>query len=270
MFVTNAYYVYINSRERISGSDENFTYNIQFPEGHDFTHVVVLNVLIPKSYYLIQTGGVENIFTLDENGVSVDIAVPIGSYLLNAFKTTIGALLTAASPNSLTYTLTYPALSGADTGKWTYTQNNVAIQSTIICNEHLFEPLGFLSGSTNAFTGTTLVSTCVIKLQSEDRLLIHSNICNNGKDDILISINSTTSINYSSIAWDNPAPEYYAHLLTSKNNNTYSFTLTDENGELIQLNGLNMNLTLLFYKKDPIFDQLRNLMKMIIEKPNNQ
>lgn len=268
MFITNPYYVYINSRDRDDGTDENFTYNIQFPDGWDFTHVVVLNVLIPKSYYLIQLGPAENIFYLDENGTTVTVSVPIGSYLLTAFKTTIGALLTAASPNGLTYVLSYPALSGADTGKWTYTQNNGAIQSTIIVNEHLFEPLGFSSGSTNLFTGTTLISTCVIKLQSEDRLLIHSNIANNpGQDDVLISINSTTSINYSSIAWDNPAPEYYSHLLSSKHNNTYSFSLTDENQELIQLNGLNLNMTLLFYKKDPIFDQMRAFMKYLVSKP---
>ena len=128
-------------------------------------------------------------------------------------------------------------------------------------------PLGFLSGSTNVFNGTTLVSTCVIKLQSEDRLLIHSNIAQNpGMDDILVSINSTTSINYSSIAWDCPAPEFYSHRLSSQNNNVYSFSLTDENGELIQLNGLNLNLTLLLYKKDAIFDQLRSLMKMLVSK----
>lgn len=266
MFVTNPYYVYINSRERISGTDENFTYNIQFPEGQDFTHVVILNVLIPKSFYLVQDGPLENIFQLDEGGVRVTVIVPIGSYLLSAFKTTVSNLLTAASPHGLIYTLTYPSLSGPDTGKWTYTQNNGAIVSSIITNAHFFEPLGFRSNSTNVFSGTTLVSTCVIKLQSEDRLLIHSNICSNGRDDILVSINSTTSINYSSIAWECPAPEYYGHALSSQNNNTYSFSLTDEDGELIQLNGLNLNLTLLLYKKDPIFEQMRNFMKMLVTK----
>ncbi len=265
MSVTNPHYVYVNSRNRIQGTDENFTYNINFPDGLEFTHVVCLNVLIPKSYYLIQAGGVENILFLKENATTVTVSVPIGSYLLNSFRTTIGTLLTAASPNGLTYTLTYPALSGADTGKWTYTQTNGAIQSSIIVNEHFFEPLGFSSGSTNLFTGTTLVSTCVIKLQSEDRLLIHSNIAANPTvDDVLISINSTTSINYSSIAWDNPAPEFYSHLLSSQRNNVYSFSLTDENGELIQLNGLNMNLTLLLYRKDPIFDQIRSFMRYVL------
>lgn len=270
MFVTNPYYVYINSRDRISGTDENFTYSIQFPDGFDFTHVVCLNALIPKSYYLIQTGALENIFQLKENNTTVTVTIPIGSYLLSAFKTTVGTLLTNASPNGLTYTITYPALSGADTGKWTYTQTNGAIVSSIICNKHLFEPLGFLSGSTNVFSGTTLISTCVIKLQSEDRLLIHSNIAANpGKDDILVSINSTTSINYSSINYECPTPEFYSHLLSSKNNNTYNFSLTDEDGELIQLNGLNLNITLLLYKKDPIYEQMRNFIKMIVHKPSS-
>ena len=85
-------------------------------------------------------------------------------------------------------------------------------------------------------------------------------------DDVLVSINSTSSINYSSINYICPAPEFYSRILSSKNNNTYSFTLTDEDGELIQLNGLNLNFTLLFYKKDPIFDQIRNFMKMIVMK----
>lgn len=267
MFVLNPHYVYINSRDRLAGTDENFTYNIQFPDELEFTHVVCLNVLIPKSYYLIQTGEFENIFQLRENNTTVTITVPIGSYLLNAFKKTIEDLLTANSPNSLTYKLTYPNLNGPDTGKWTYTQNNGSIVSSIIVNEHFFEPFGFFARSTNTFTGTTLVSTCVIKLQSEDRLLLHSNVAANPSiDDVLISINSTTSINYSSIAWECPAPEFYSHILSSKNNNVYTFTLTDENGELIQLNGLNMNITLLFYKKDPIFDQLRSFMKMALLK----
>ena len=266
-FVQNPHYVYVNSRDRIAGTDENFTYNIQFPEGLDFTHDVCLNALIPKSYYLIQNGPLENIFQLKEDNTTVTVIVPIGSYLLSTFKTVIGTLLSTASPNGLTYTLTYPASSGPDTGKWTYTQTNAAIVSSIICNENLFEPLGFLSNSTNVFSGTTIVSTCVIKLQSEDRLLLHSNIAMNpGIDDVLVSINSTTSINYSSINYECPAPEFYSHLLSSKNNNTYSFSLSDENDELIQLNGLNLNITLLLFKKDPIFDQIRSFMKMILIK----
>ena len=118
----------------------------------------------------------------------------------------------------------------------------------LIFNEHLF---GFFANSTNTFIGTPIISTCVIKLQSEDRLLLHSSICANPtRDDVLVSINSTTSINYSSTSWECPALIYYSHMLASPNNGVYRFTLTDENSELIQLNGLNVNLTLLLYEQD--------------------
>ncbi len=267
MLVNNPYYVYINSRDRASGDDSKFTYNINFPDDkNDFTHVVCLNVLIPKSFYLIQAESQEREFILSENGVEVTITVPTGNYLLLAFKTTIASLLTTASPNGLTYTLTYPSLNGPDTGKWTYTQNNGLIQSIIICNAHLFEPLGFTRSSINAFTGTTLISTAVIKLQSEDRLLIKSNLVNNGRDDILVSINSITNVNFSSIAWECPSPEFWAHKLNSEKLNNISISLTDEDGEQINLNNLNLNLTLLFYRADPIYQNIRDFMKFVLQR----
>ena len=96
MSVLNPYYVFINSRDRENGTDENFTYNIAFPTGYEYDRVVVLNCLIPKSYYLIQ-GGIEGSFKLKENATTITINVPVGSYLLSAFRTTIGTLLSNAS-----------------------------------------------------------------------------------------------------------------------------------------------------------------------------
>jgi len=97
--ILNPYFVYINSRDRISGTDENFTFNIQFPEGSTFDRVVCLNCLIPKSYYLVQDSPEERLFILQEDDTSVSIIVPVGSYLLSAFN----ELLTINSPNGLTY-----------------------------------------------------------------------------------------------------------------------------------------------------------------------
>ncbi len=230
------------SNDPIGKLNEEFTYNINFPDDkNDFTHVVCLNVLIPKSFYLIQAESQEREFILSENGVEVTITVPTGNYLLLAFKTTIASLLTTASPNGL-------------------------IQSIIICNAHLFEPLGFTRSSINAFTGTTLISTAVIKLQSEDRLLIKSNLVNNGRDDILVSINSITNVNFSSIAWECPSPEFWAHKLNSEKLNNISISLTDEDGEQINLNNLNLNLTLLFYRADPIYQNIRDFMKFVLQR----
>ncbi len=265
MLINNPFYVFVNSRDRKSGNDSDFTFDVSFPSGMEFTHVVCLNALIPKSYYLIQDDAKEHTFELMEDDTTVKIVVPVGSYLLTAFKTVVGDLLTSNSPNGLVYNLSYPSIAGPDTGKWTYTQTNSAIQSTLTFNDHLFEPFGFYKNSTNMFNGTTLVSTCVIKLQSEDRLLLHSDIVDNlGKDDVLVSINSTSSINYSSINYLCPAPEFYTRTLNSNTQNTCRFSLTDEQNEPLNLNGLNLNFTLLFYKKDDIFEKIKAFLKMAV------
>lgn len=48
-------------------------------------------LLIPKSHYL---SPFENKFQLREDNTTVEITVPVGSYLLSAFKSVISALLT--------------------------------------------------------------------------------------------------------------------------------------------------------------------------------
>jgi hypothetical protein len=146
---TPNYFVYVDSRKRTGGTDSNFTYTMNFPPDIIYDRVTVVDLLCPKSYYLIQEG--YNTFQLQEGNVTVTIQVPIGCYLLNAFKSQISSLLTSNSPNEWIYTLTYPASTGADTGMWTYTVSGNFSQPSLIFNNQLFEPFGFLSGSTNLF-----------------------------------------------------------------------------------------------------------------------
>lgn len=266
MDVLNAYMVYVDSRRRVSGSDANFTYNIAFPPDHNFDRVTCLNALIPKSYYLIQAG--YNTFQLKEISTTVTISIPLGCYMLTAWESTIGNLLTTNSPNGWIYSVTYPSSSAADTGKLTYAvTGNAGSQPSLIFDSVLFEPFGFSASSTNVFSSDSLTSTTVIKLQSEDRLLIRSNMVNNPNvDDVLVSINAATNVNYSSINYINFYPEFNAKVLSSKSNNTYSFSLTNESGIVLDLNGLNLNLTLVFYKKDDVFQKIKDFMKMIVLK----
>lgn len=263
--INNPYYVYVNSRNRLDGTDSDFSYNVKFPPGLDVDHVTVLNALIPKSYYLIQLG--HNTFDLQEGNSIVTIPIPVGNYLLNAFRLTLQGLLNNYSPNGWTYAVTYPSSSGADTGKYTYSVIGFSSPPAIIVQDHVFEPLGFSQNTVNTFNNIgVLESANVLKLQSEDRLLIHSNIVNNpGFDDILVSINAATNVNFSSISYVNYAPEYNAKLL-NKNLNTYRFTILNEDGRILALNGLNMNITLLFYKRDIALQQIRDFIKVITEK----
>src|ERR1700677_4640968 len=105
----NHYKVYIDSRKRTSGTDSNFSYVVQFPADKKFTHVTCLDCLIPKSYYLVQAG--YNTFQLQEGATIVTVDVPIGCYTLVSWMNQLTSLLTANSPNSYTYTVTYPGLN---------------------------------------------------------------------------------------------------------------------------------------------------------------
>lgn len=264
MTTTDFFYVYIDSRNRISGDDCHFTVPIPLPDDHKFTHVTLLNALIPKSYYLIAEPN--NTFQLQEGNDIVMITVPPGNYLMNTFRTVISNLLTTNSPNNWTYNITYPNVgTEADNGKFTYTVTGNTSQPSLIFGDELFEPFGFKQSSTNTFENDTLVSTCVIKLVSEDRLILHSSLVNNpNNDNILISINAATNIPYSSISYVNVAPEYRSHVLMNNSIKTASFSLTNESGRILNLNGLNMNLTLAFFRKDNINDVIRQFINYLV------
>jgi len=164
----------------------------------------------------------------------------------------------------------YPPTSGADTGKFTYTVSGNSSQPSIIVTDVLFEPFGFFQSSTNQFVNNSLTSTTVINLQSETRLLIHSSLVNNpAQDNVLISINATSNVCFSTISYINYAPEYRTHRLMSQQIQTASFSLTDESGRVLDLNGLNMNLTLLFFKIDPVYDFVKQFLQLQLIKDKN-
>ena len=70
--------VYVNSRNRESGTDNDFIYTIDLRPNNDFTHVVILQASISKSFYTIQTG--YNTFTLVENGQQASVVLPASNY----------------------------------------------------------------------------------------------------------------------------------------------------------------------------------------------
>lgn len=263
-FISSQYFVYVNSNNRISGTNGNFSYAVDLPDDHNFTHVTVIDATIPKSYYLIQEG--YNTFQLTEGVSSVTISVPIGNYLLSAWTTTLTGLLNANSPNGWTYAVTYPTGAFAETGKLTYTVTGNSSQPSITVTNTLYEPFGFLSGSTNTFVSDGLVSSTVIKLQSEDRILISSDICNNpNSDNILVAINAGEVVPFSTITYENANPDYNTHEI-KQGKKVMNIAISNEAGINLTLNGLNMNMTLLFYRKENIMDIVKKFIQLLIAK----
>ncbi len=264
--IANQNIFYINSRFRVSGSDSDFLYQFDIPKDNKFNKVCVLQMSIPKSYYLIQQG--EN-FVLEENKVQVNIQLTAGNYTRKSFAATLQQFLNTSSPNGWVYAITYPTSSTEyDDGKYTYTvTGNTSQPSFIFDNDHtLYENMGFNIGSTNTFVANTLKSTNVINLQKESTLYLHSDIANNGNDNVLQEVFATSNSDYSTIVFQQMDVESYSKDMTTNANNVYRFYLTDENDKKIDLNGLNMTATIVMFQKQNVYEMIKQFLKLQVIK----
>jgi len=254
---------YLNSRSRLSGTDSNFIHKVEFPKNSDFDRICVLDISIPKSYYLVQSG--TNTFTLEEDGKQATITITPANYNIRNLLVEIATRLNGASPNGWTYAVTYPSSDQPDTGKFTYSvSGNGVIQPSFIFTENLHYVLGFFPNTTNTFVADTLTSTHVVNLQRETTMYLHSNICSNDTDDILQEVFCNGNPDYSAITYSNTSPELTSKALTHTTSNTYYFRLTNEDNEEVHLNGHPMIITICAYKENAIYDLIRKVSKVFI------
>lgn len=260
-FIVNKRIFYIDSHQRVSGSHNDFLYKLEIPPNETYDRVVVLSAMIPKSYYLIQSP--YNKFTVRENGVNTVITFPEGNYTATAFKNQVQTLLNANSSQGWSYVVTLPASTDVSTGKFTFTvSGNGGLQPSFIFDDitKVYEQIGFDPSSTNTFVANSITSSNVIKMQPEDTLYIHSDICTNGVDDILQEVFSSAP-DFSSIKYQCVDAQAYSKKVNTNNHNVYRFMLTDEDGRPINLNGLNMVLTILVYKVEDTFQAIKGYIK---------
>jgi hypothetical protein len=264
MITQSSQIYYINSRERTTGTNSNFSYEIKLPAGNNFDRVVCLQASIPKTYYLVQSPG--NTITLTEDGKDAKITLPEGNYGVESLKTVLATQLTAeskASLNSYTYTITSPdEFKTTGTGKLTFTvSGNGLIQPIInLTDSNLYEILGFNENSINQFTANSLTSPNVINLQKESTLYIHSDICQDNESNVLQELFASNNPDFTSVVYNCTNADLYAKKLTNNRSNIFNFQLLDENDREIHLNGGNMVFTLCVFKK---IDTYRNLDRFI-------
>lgn len=272
--ITESTIYIIDSSQRISGTDSRFTYKINLPKGNEYNRVCLLQAIIPKSYYLIDEP--LNTFTLSENGFDTIVTIPKGNYNAPMWSKFIANLLTTSSSQGYVYACALPdANVTTSTGKFTYSvSNNGGVQPFFIfpAESHLNEVFGFVRGSSNQFSGNSLISVNVIKFQNEDVLLIHSDISKNNDQtsyaDVLQEIYASSSPSFTNVIYQNSGMlEGYSKPLVTQNNNVFSFSITDEDNHVLNLNGLNCVFTILVYKKDDINQLIaRGLEKYLTKK----
>lgn len=242
---------YVNSKNRISGTNSDFTYVLNIKPNNEYNRICVLQCLIPKSYYLVQQN--QNTFTLTEDETDVNITLPIGNYSRKSMQRVLQTQLNNTSPHGWNYTITYPSSSSeADTGKFTFTvSGNGGTQPVFTFGEYLYEQLGFNSNSSNYFVNEILTSSNVIKLQREDTLFICSDICTgtNGKNAVLQEVFANGgSETFSNITFTCPDVQAYSKPFNGKGSNIFRFSVTDENFNQILLNGQNIVMSIVIYK----------------------
>jgi hypothetical protein len=251
---------YINSHFKNSGSDSDFIYTININNNLDVDSVVLLDCSIPKSFYMIQDG--TNTFTLVEGSYNTVISVTPGNYSRVSLKNTIQVLLNDNTQTGFNYIVSYSSTPNYDDGKFIFTvSNNSGTQPQFIFTNYLYEQLGFNKNTTYTFQSNILTSINVINLQTESTLFLRSNICDNEGSNILQNIISTGNADYSFIIFQNNNINGYSKKLNTKNINSFYFKLTNEDNEIINLNGLNIVFTIMIYKSNQIDNLIKGYIK---------
>jgi hypothetical protein len=247
--IKNQRYFYINSRNRSEGTDEYFYIDLPLPPNHDWTHAVVTAAIIPKSYYLVEAK--RNTFDYKEDAKTTTITIPPGNYGMSSFARVVSKLLSENSPNSLTYKMT--TSREPDTCKYTFTAFGDNLPNQISFDFHdnnLFEQFGFEHDSTPSFTlhddQFILTSENVVKFAIEDALYLRSDLTGNEHDNVLQQIYVSTA-DFSNINYLCPDINLHAKKIVKRSGTRFFFSLTDEDGQVLSLNGLNMNLTIMLF-----------------------
>ena len=258
--------VHINSAFRQSGTDSDFVIQIPLKKNNKFTHVAIIDISVPKSYYLIGEG--ENTFIIQENGNTFTITIPPGNYNITSFIYVLNNLFQHTAGTNH-YSVSFPdSKTEAQTGKMTFTHTNTQHNTEFIFgNNHLPEVMGFGRGSTNQFVigqnNSTLVSTNICNFQRESTLFVHSNLASNSEDDILIELFASGNPDLSNINLTNGDLEEHSKEFIGSQSNSFHFYITDEYRQGLNLNGVNMLITLCFYEKNTIDNLMTGFIKYL-------
>lgn len=209
-------------------------------------------------------------FRLTEGATSVDLTVTSGSYNTVNLQVEITRLLNTYSPNGYTYTMTYPNATEVGTDKWTFTcsapigtyiaisvggeQQGIDLDPVL---QGMWLQLGFLQNSTNVFTPVgipavlTLVSVNAISISYINRIFLYSDACAYEIDNLLLDCLFVGQYPFLAYCyWENLTIDTNAKTFSGSKSNSYRFWLQDEYGKSLNLNGLDWNFTLIFYRKD--------------------
>ena len=250
---------YIDSENRLNGTESNFTYSIEIPDSQKYDYVCVLSMTVPLSYYLIRPPF--NTFTLIEGDSNVTITIPYGNYTANSFAAVVTGLLNSSSPNSFEYSMSLSnSYSNVNTGKYNYTVSGNNMQPQFQFGSRICQQMGFPENSTVTFIEDALQSSNVLDFIPSSTLFLHSDIVDDNTS-VLQELYSNNTVQYSNHVYQCQSIEMYSKKLRSNKDNVFKFSIEDEHGVELDLNGHSFLFTLMLYKKNDFYDVFKRFIK---------
>lgn len=253
---------HFSSSNHISGSNSSFVSKpISLPI-NEYDTVAVVQTSIPRSAYNVPSGA--NSFTLIENAVEKTVSLTPGNYTKSVLISKLVSALNDAG--SFTYNITYPSGTNVDTFHLTFNvSGNTGSQPSFKFGIFMYRQLGFDKNSTYTFDSNTISSVNCIDLSAINRVFIYSNITseNEGLLESVLSYGSNPAL---SIAYHyNSNIDIVSKKYENTSKNSWTFTLKDEDGLELDLNGIPWHFDLIFYKRNSSHEIQETHTKMLME-----
>lgn len=248
-----------NSKDRIGGTNSSFISKPVDLGINKYNSVCLVQASIPKSWFNMPSG--YNVFTLIENSVSIPITIPVGNYTKINLATTLASVLTTASLNGCTYTITYSNYTQPDNFRYTFAvTGNVGFQPEFYFDDNSpFRQLGFERLTNYAFVADTLIGENAVNLSYILRLFIKTDLVQNATDGVLQELLSVGSFAPQSIVFYQQYDFDMNHKDLNPNNiNSWGFSLVDDFDQLVDLNGINWAFSIVFYQRSITHELQKN------------
>ena len=256
--------VYLNSEDRISGTASNFTYQFDIPDGLKPDTCCVLSMIVPRSFYLVRAG--YNRMNVIADGALSTIDIEPGNYNANNFASSfLGKLNTLGIGK---FDIQFSSI----TGKYRYGYTGTAaIAFQFEDPSRLAHQTGFDEVSTNHFVDGVLMSKNVLNFISTSTLFLHSDMVDD-TESILQDIYADNTIPFSNLVYNCKVSGLYSKKMRNGGSSLFNFTLCDEHGKEVDLNGHEICITLLLYKREDLTRTFQKGFDVLIDqlKPDNE
>lgn len=246
-----------------SSDTDNFNYYFEIKSPDDFTHVSIISINLPKSWYVIRSP--LNIFILEENSTQISIIFPEGNYSNFDLFTQFQLLLNTNSPNGYLYqVLEVNSLSiGTNPVPDEFkiqVSNNAPPGSNIYFifpyNSIVNSVLGYNDGVNNQLPGVVNVAPLLYNLNYESVVYLISDIVNSDFNDNNFSNQTLAVINAADVPYGSYINKSY-DIITNKKRfsargKIFNFQLvTDNQLPSFFTNNINMQFQIAFFTYTP-------------------